>query len=144
MVRCTPHSWKGEKQLDLEVSLTIRRALTWKYEVTLGPLFCLTNWGHGDKLFLQRVTWERTLQLILCITWPVDQCGDSQILHLLGELQEEKREGRTGTSDCSRRREEGRVAPPLLPFYLTPPFPSAEGHKGVGKDGGRDNTTKTA
>jgi len=78
-VRCNSYSWKGEKQLDMKVSLTPRRALMW------GPPSCLIIWGHGDKFFLQRGTLERTLQPMLCATHPVNHCGDSQVFHLLDE-----------------------------------------------------------
>lgn len=80
----------------MKVSLTFIRALKWNYEVTPGPPSCLTNWGHGGKFFLQRVTLERTLQPILCTTHPVDRCGDSQTLHLLDEASGRK----AGMENC--------------------------------------------
>lgn len=66
--------------------------------MTLGPPSCLTNWGHGGKFFLQRITLERTLQPILCATHPADRCGDSQTLHLLEESSGRK----AGMENCPR------------------------------------------
>lgn len=60
----------------MEVSLTITRALSWSYEVTLWPLTYRTNLGHGIKLFQQKVSLERTLQTIH-VTCPINECGNS-------------------------------------------------------------------
>lgn len=73
---------------------------------------------------------ERTVQPILCAICPVNQCGDSQILHLLDEASERK----AGRENCPLLWAEGRAAAATpAAFHPAPPLPSAEGLEGVEK-----------